>query len=280
MVGGGAGVTVLITLLNDQRVLATLRSLVDQQPSLAEVLVADGGSRPRLLEEVRASLASLGLPGRVVGLPGSVARTRNRALPLVEGEIVAFIDADEAAPLGWLPTLTSPILRGDADFTGGPTKPHGEPRSSYERYLNAFDAWLYAAMVARDITFLPMGNSAWRTSLLRAIGGVDERLHLGGEDYDVTLRAVAAGYRGLYVPEAWVYHDQSHLDSLGKLIRRRYRYSVGAVMAYRKNRVLRSKSLPAAISFSDFRHPLEYLDILIKPLALVHGTIAWSRRGN
>lgn len=277
--GGSPGVTVLITLLDDARVVETLKSLWGQQPSPLEVLVADGGSSPQVLGDVRTTLDSLGFPGRLEILPGSIARTRNLALPMAKGDIVAFIDADEVAPEGWLAYLTAPIVGGEADFTGGPTRPLAEPRSWYEGYLNAFDAWFYGAVVARDITTLPMGNSAWRTEVLRRIGGFDERLSLGGEDYDVSLRAAAGGFRGLFVPDAWVFHDQSHLDSLGKLLRRKYRYSVGATMAYRKNGVLRRKAIPAAATARHFRHPLEYISLPLKPIALVHGIIAWALRG-
>lgn len=269
-------VTVLITLLNDPRVLRTLESLANQQLQPFELLVADGGSPAPFLAGVKARLGSLELPGRVEVLPGSVAQSRNRALPLVESEVVAFLDADEVAPPGWLAALAAPLQR--ADFTGGPTRPLAEPRNACERYVSAFDEWFYRNVVASDITFLPMGNSAWKITLLKSIGGFDERFREGGEDYDANLRAVAAGYKGLFVPEAWVYHDQSHLNSFPKIVGRKYRYSVGATMAYRKNRVLRSKVFSAATG--GFRHPLEVVDLLVKPVALIHGTLAWARRGD
>ena len=48
-------------------------------------------------------------------------------------------------------------------------------------------------------------------------------------------RVAKAGHRGAYVPEAWVYHDQSGRNDLRRLLRRKYRYNVGATMAYLKN---------------------------------------------
>ncbi len=269
------GITVLITLLNDSRVTRTLESLAQQEFPPSEILVADGGSTDGSAVAARR----LPVPGlRVVELPGSVAATRNQALGQLTGDIVAFLDADEIAPPGWLRELTAPILRGKADFTGGPTKPLGPPRSPAEKYLNAFDEWFYRELVPRDITMLPMGNSAWRIDLLRSIGGFDERLALGGEDYDVNLRALSAGYRGLLVPSAWVYHDQSRLDTRGKVLRRRYHYSAGATMAYLKNGVLWSKLRSAGGTAIRFRHPLELLNRLVMPVALLHGVLAWGLR--
>ncbi len=265
----------LITLLNDPRVVRSLESLAHQELQPSEILVADGGSRDGSVEAARR------FPFdriRVEAIPGSVAVTRNHALGLLKGSIVAFLDADEVAPPEWLRELTGPIMRGEADFTGGPTKPLGSPRSRAEAYLNAFDAWFYRELVPRDITLLPMGNTAWRTDLLRSIGGFDGRLTWGGEDYDVNLRAVQIGSRGLFVPSAWVYHDQSRLNTARKVLRRRYRYSVGATMAYLKNGVLWRKAFPAVGTSIAFHHPLERLNLLIMPAAFVHGSLAWALR--
>ncbi len=44
------------------------------------------------------------------------------------------------------------------------------------------------------------------------------------------------------MPEAWVYHDQSQLDTAWKILKRKYRYMVGSTMAYSKNEVLREKA--------------------------------------
>ncbi len=272
---GPRGISVLITLLNDPRVARSLESLSHQELPPSEVLVADGGSTDGSVEVARR-FANGNV--RVEGIPGSVAVTRNRALGLLRGSIVAFLDADEVAPPQWLRELTEPIRRGGADFTGGPTQPLGQARNPMEAYLNAFDGWLYRELVPRDITMLPMGNSAWRVDLLRSIGGFDDRLAWGGEDYDVNLRAVARGYRGLFVPGAWVYHDQSRLNTRRKILRRRYRYSVGATMAYLKNGVLARKAFPALSSVRTFRHPMERLNLLIMPVALVHGVMAWGFR--
>lgn len=270
-----AETSVLITLLNDPRVVRSLESLARQELPPSEILVADGGSTDGSAEAAR------GFPGdrvQVVEVPGSVAVTRNRALHLLRGEVIAFLDADEVAPPQWLRELTDPILQGEADFTGGPTLPLGPPASRAEEYLNTFDAWFYRELVPRDITLLPMGNSAWRADLLRSIGGFDERLAWGGEDYDVNLRAVGAGFRGRFVPEAWVYHDQSRLNTARKILRRRYRYGVGATMAYLKNGVLRRKAFPAVGTSLGFRHPLERLNLVIMPMAFVHGSLAWGLR--
>lgn len=259
--------TVLVTLLDDPRVTRCVESALAQASAVHEILVADGGSRPEMLHEL-TKLAEREPKVRILRAPGSVAESRNSALAGLKTEIVAFLDADEVAPPGWLATLTEPIRKGEADFTGGPTQPLTDPRSNAERYINRGEATLYRDHVPNDLALLPMGNSAWRVELLRNIGGFDSRLAWGGEDYDVNLRAIRSGARGRFVPAASVFHDQSHLDSFRKVIRRKRRYYFGAATAYIKNDVLRRRSTSAAKRFQ-VHHPVDVLDLVLKPWALL-----------
>ncbi len=271
--------TVLVTLLNDPRVARTLDSLAAQERLPDAVLVADGGSADGSVDAARAFAARHAF-ARVEHHPGSVAETRNSALAARAGEgvdVVVFLDADQIAPPGWLGALLAPIERGEADYSGGPTRPPGPALSPAERYLNDFEAWFYPNVVARDLTKLPMGNSAWRTSVFDRIGNFDARLTWGGEDYDVNVRAARAGFRGRYVPEAWVVHDQSRLDSARRVLRRKYRYNVGATMAYLKNGVLGAKMRDAARTTVRFRHPYEITNVVLQPIALAHGWWRWRR---
>lgn len=275
--GDRLDVTVLLTVYNDLRVRRTVGSLLDGDRVPDEILIADGGSDDgtwELAEDLEADHN----PVRALRAPGSVAETRNDAIPEVAGDVVAFLDADELAPDQWLGELIAPIEAGDVDFAGGPTRPLEEPASRAERYVNEHEAWFYREVVSRDVTFLPMGNSAWSTRIFEAIGGFDPRLSWGGEDYDVNLRAQRAGFEGVFVEEAWVHHDQSRLDSLAAVLRKRYRYMVGATVAYRKNEVLWGKAGRSLGDVARFRHPYETLVWLLKPLALVHGLVAHRRR--
>ncbi|HVM44456.1 MAG TPA: glycosyltransferase [Candidatus Thermoplasmatota archaeon] len=262
-------VAVLVTQFNDLRVLRALDSLLAQTRAPDAVLVADGGSRLEVLEAMgRWAAEHPRLLVRVEEHRGGVAGTRASALRSLAGkaDVVAFLDTDEVAPPGWLAALVAPIEAGRADFTGGPTRPLAPPTTEGEAYLNDFEAWFYPNVVAHDITKLPMGNSAWRVDKLLEVGGFDERLRWGGEDYDINLRVVRAGGRGEYVPEAWVHHDQSGRNDLRSILRRKYRYNVGAALAYMKNGVLRERM--RASTAARFDHPWERWNLLIQPLAL------------
>ncbi|HLE97170.1 MAG TPA: glycosyltransferase [Candidatus Thermoplasmatota archaeon] len=270
-------VVVVVTLMDDPRVVDTLASLDAQTPRPDAVLVADGGSKDGSREAADAFAASRPWV-RVEVLPGTVAGTRDLAIGRTTEDVVVFLDADQRAPPGWLAALLV-ALDGGADFAGGPTRPPGPARSAVEDYLNRFEAWFYPEVVARDVAYLPMGNSAWRRTVFERIGSFDPRLAWGGEDYDVNLRALAAGFRGAFVPEAWVVHDQSRLRRLRPLLRKRYRYMVGATVAYLKHGSLARRAGRAVATSARFRHRYQAFDLVLKPAALVHGWVAWRRMG-
>jgi len=268
---------VIITLLNDKRFERTIQSLLEQTIPVEKIIIADGGSTDgsfELAKEYEKKYANI----NVLSLPGSITETRNNLLKKIKSDVIIFIDADEVAPRYWLESLIRPITNGEADFSGGPTKPLSEPKSNVEKYVNDFDNWFYKNIVSNDITMLPMGNSAWSRKIFDAIGGIDEELTWNAEDYDINIRTVNAGFKGIFVPEAWTYHDQSHLNTTRKIIRRKYRYCVGATMVYLKNKMLRKKATRAAKTSVRFHHPYEWIGLIIKPVALIRGVIAWKLR--
>lgn len=258
---------VVVTVYNDHRVADTVRSVLACKPD--RVLLCDGGSDDGTWELCQ----NLALAHPVVEahqLQGSVAETRAQTMPLLTETVTLFLDADETVEKPWLRQLAEPILAGEADVTGGPTQPLAPARSSAEQYVNEFDAWFYDNVVANDAASLPMGNSAWRTSLLQDIGGFDARFTTGGEDFDVNLRARAAGARFSYVPEAFTWHDQSGLDSYHKVYRRMKRYAEGATLAYLKNGQLKERRKNAAKA-SRFVHPAQPLLLLAKVQGYIQG---------
>jgi cellulose synthase/poly-beta-1,6-N-acetylglucosamine synthase-like glycosyltransferase len=237
-------VTVILTVLNDRRVTRTLDSLKEQTLRPLEVIVADGGSKDGTFEQVEeyARAEPWVLLRR---LPGTVAETRNGAIALARGDIVAFIDADEVAPPEWLETLVTPIREGKADFTGGPTPALSESlRTISAVYYNAYLNWFYDHVAARAPHSLPMGNSAWRAELFRKVGPLNTIFlpREGGEDLDFAIRVVESGGRGTYVPAARVSHDYTGL-TLGKLASKQAAYATAGYLIWRRHKRTSEASL-------------------------------------
>lgn len=260
-----ATVTVVLTSYEDPRIASTLASLAEQTREPGQILIADGSVDEAFRQRLRAWGEEHG--AEIVHEDhASVARARNLALDAAGGEVIAFLDTDQEAPPAWLDALVAPIEAGQADWTGGPTR----PKASLE-LMGLKEARLYAA-AREDPTRIPMGNSAWRARIFEEVGGFDERLAMGGEDWDLALRAASAGFEGKLVDDAWVHHDLRRLDSYTEVARKQFRYNVGGAMAYLKNRQL-ARRLETDVPRVD-RHWFDLVEPLLKAAAL---PVAWWR---
>ncbi len=229
-------ITVIVTVLRDPRVRETLASLAGQTRAPAQILVADGGGADG--EVRRIAEAARARDPRIVWLdaPGTIAESRNRALASVTSEFVAFLDADEVAPPGWLDALTRPFADPTVGFTGGPTPAAaGTVRGAGVRYYDAYLRRFYDEVARRRPTSLPMGNSVWRAEVFDRVGPLDTTLYprASSEDQEYARRVVAAGWKGLYVAEASVVHDFSDLTT-AKILAKQSRYALGGFVVWRR----------------------------------------------
>lgn len=222
-----------MTSYEDLRIRRTLASLAKQETEPASVIVTDGSRDAELAGAIRGLADQHGAEW-VHEDGASVARSRNLALEAVGDDIeaLAFLDTDQRAPPHWLGTLVEGLVDGDHGWVGGPTRVHAKVRLLFLK-----EERLYAA-ARHDATRIPMGNSLWRREVFEEVGGFDERLSRGGEDWDLALRAADAGYTGAVIEDAWVHHDLTHVDSVEDILRKQFRYDVGGAMAYIKNRRL------------------------------------------
>jgi cellulose synthase/poly-beta-1,6-N-acetylglucosamine synthase-like glycosyltransferase len=230
-------VTVIVTVLRDLRVDRTLASLLHQTRPPDVILVDDGGGEGPVKE---MALRWAARDPRVVYLeaPGSIPESRNIALRVITTEFVAFLDADEVAPPEWLGRLLQPFEDPTVAFTGGPTPAmEGTAITLGARYYDAYLRRFYDTVARRHPHALPMGNSAWRVEIFDRVGLLDTTLYerAASEDQEIALRALRAGYRGVYVPDAMVAHDFSDL-TLYRLLAKQNRYALGGYVVWRRHR--------------------------------------------
>lgn len=139
----------------------------------------------------------------------NIARARNRALTLAEGEHVAFIDDDESPASDWLRRLHASARRDRASAVLGPVRPRYRappPRWLLRGRFWERDEWPDGAEV--PWTRCRTGNVLLRRDALEALApAFDERLATGGEDVDFFRRLAADGHRFSWCAEAAVHED-------------------------------------------------------------------------
>jgi succinoglycan biosynthesis protein ExoM len=265
-------ICVELAVLDDPRILQAIESL-DRQTRRPDLVMIAGSPRSPETLFTEAARRFPGLCIRVERIPGRAVDAREGSLASIDTDVTAFLDTDEVAPPEWLARVVEPIESGRADFTGGPTRPLRPPHGSIEEYVALLERSIYEDLVVgHSVTYLPLQNTAWRTSTLRTLH-FDTTIP-GAEDYDLEIRAVHAGFRGAYVPEAWVYHDKSDETELFPWLLRRYKlYHIPMAMSLLKNGELGERLSERR---RPVRHPLRYLDAMMKPPALL--TAAFRER--
>ncbi|MFE1026763.1 glycosyltransferase [Streptomyces sp. NPDC058818] len=199
-------------------------------------------------------------------VPG-LAIAHNRGLAVVRGAVVAFTDDDVVADPRWLTELTAPFaadprlgcatglilparLRTPAQVLleshGGFAK--GFTPRTYDPEHPPADEPLFPFTAGR---FGSGANMAFRTDVLRAVGGFDPATGAGtrargGDDLYGFVRVLAQGQRLRYAPHALVWHH--HRETWRDLEAQAYGYGAGLTAYLTAILVNRPALLPAFLA--------------------------------
>lgn len=272
-------ICVIVTVYRDNRVLRTISSLKEQTLKPDLVIIADGGSGTLFKNMVKKELDDDYMVFRTY--PGSIARTRYLVMKDIidDFDIIAFIDADEEAPSFWVEAVTEPIRYKEADFVGGITFPFDTEKTSSEIFVDNLERLLYEDIATCDISQIPMGNSAWHMNVFRKIGNFENDYGKYGlaEDYDINIRAIKSGFKGVLSKEAWLCHDHSRMNTFFKVFKSFYFRQIRTVGTYMKHKVS-LKGATTATRRTKMFHPFQLVLLLSKPFAYITAWVDWNRR--
>ena len=178
-----------------------IQSVLDQTLPDAEIIVVDDGSTDA---DTIARLRDLRTPRT------TVLRTENRGLPAARnfaaqhaaGALFCALDADDRLAPAWFERAAGVL---DA-----------QPQLSFvSHWLQTFgdESWTWTP-TSCDLPALLARNSVNGAALVRreafeAVGGYDESMREGCEDWDFWLRLVERGFRGAIVPEVMFHYRRS-----------------------------------------------------------------------
>ena len=178
-----------------------IQSVSDQTLSGAEIVIVDDGSTdPATIETLR----NLRTPRT------TVYRTKNQGLPAARnfaarhatGALFCALDADDRLAPAWFERATAVLdAQPDVAFVSHWLETFGD-----ERWTWTPQSCDLPALLARNTV---NGAALVRREAFESVGGYDESMRAGCEDWDFWLRLVERGFRGQIIPEVLFHYRRT-----------------------------------------------------------------------
>jgi glycosyltransferase involved in cell wall biosynthesis len=212
-----ARISVLVPCFNHGRFIReALDSILAQTFQDFEVIIVDDGSTDsetrRTLDQLAGERITV-LATEHRGLPAA----RNHAAPHSVGEFLCAVDADDKLAPEWFAKAVSLLdVRRDVAFVSHWLETFGDERWTWKP-----ERCDLPALLARNAV---NGAAVVRRTAFDAVGGYDERMRDGCEDWDFWLRLVEHGFGGVIIPEVlFYYRRRSDSMSRGMLQEEKYK---------------------------------------------------------
>ena len=217
--------SIVVPCYNGGRFLDGLMAALDRQTlHNVETIIVDDGSTD---DETRRKLAALDDRVRIVRQTNrGLSAARNAGVAVARSNLVAVLDCDDTFEPTFLEEAVA-LMRGAPDDVAvifSHLRLTGVANGLIERHFNAFDLLF--------TNTLPSGLML-RKSCWQAVGGYDEAMRQGYEDWEFYLRLAHAGYRGIEIPKPYfnyavasggmLFNKSSHVHAaLWRSIRRKH----------------------------------------------------------
>ncbi|MGQ9730141.1 MAG: glycosyltransferase family 2 protein [Candidatus Zipacnadales bacterium] len=216
MIGRPTIAVIIPTYYREHFLLSLLRQLREQVPPPQEIITVDQTPPGGYSSNGQRQLETLEKEGRIRRLILSSPaenRARNAAAAIAESEVLLFLDDDVELPPGFVGCHAANYRDVEvAAVTGRIIGAAGEIVETLPPNYEALSLPDQAFSLPSGYTHRLErtgraygGNFSVRSTVLRAIGGWNERLTIH-TDLDLGLRLAEAGYRIVYDPAAWLKH--------------------------------------------------------------------------
>ncbi len=215
-----------------------LESLLQQDYTDFEVILGDGTPGDTLRPVLEKFQGNAKYPLTIVYeeyLP--VSDARNRAAESARGEYIIFLDSDCIIPTDYLKKIERHLERKPLDAFGGPDAAHKNFTPLQKAISFSMTSLLTTGGIRgkkRSIsTYHPRGfNMGMRKSVFEAVNGYSE--FRCGEDIELSIRVLKAGYKVGLIPEAYVYHKRR--TSLKQFFKQVFRFGAARINIWKRHR--------------------------------------------
>ncbi len=246
-----------------EEVTEFLESLLEQDYHSFEVVLGDGtpkdALRPYLKKFINNNTYNLTIVYEEF-LP--VSDARNKAAAKAKGNYFIFLDSDCIIPKDYLKHIDAALAENELDLFGGPDA----ARSDFSDLQKAINYSMTATLTTGGIrgkkkhvaNYHPRGfNMGIRREAFFAVDGYNTDF-ICGEDVELSIRLIAAGFKSGFIPKAHVYHKRR--TTLTKFYRQVFRFGAARINLYKAH----PKELKLAHFFPTLFMLFTVLSILLK----------------
>ncbi len=212
-----------------------LESLSAQTDPDFETIIVDDGSDLPCENEVASFQARLDL--RYIHKPnGGPGTARNAGSERAKGDYLIFLDSDCILPVQYVATVKHSLARDGADAFGGPD----QARDDFTLLQRAINYSMTSFFTTGGIRggneklgkFHPRSfNMGYSKAVFRHTGGFSAMRF--GEDIDMSIRIIDAGFETRLIKEAYVYHRRR--TNLQRFFKQVYNSGVARVNLYMRH---------------------------------------------
>lgn len=195
---------VIITWNRREEIIETIKIVNSQAYRNFELIVVDNGSEDDTVESIKDLYPGV----KLVVLDSNIGvAARNAGVRAAQGEIIFFLDSDAGPGRA---TITNLVYKFRSDPKVGVI--NSKIVNASTNQLDNFAGWSYSEKDKddQDKEFLSFSFSEGGAAILKRVfddvGLFWEPLFFGCEGFELSLRALDAGYDILYYPSSIVYH--------------------------------------------------------------------------
>lgn len=201
-----------------------------------EIIFVDG-SPEEILKPVFASFSSR-LPVKHIHKPRlAISPSRNLGVANAKGEYVIFLDSDVILPPSYLKAVHGAVVREGMDAFGGPDEAHASFTDIQKSISFAMTSYLTTGGIRgkkKQIHhYNPRGfNMGVRKAVFEQLNGYSS--FVCGEDIELSIRMIKAGFVVKLIPEAFVYHKRR--TNFKSFFRQVFRFGAARINIYVRHR--------------------------------------------